>query len=262
VSCLRVRVRSRSARIAIGGTKLVRAIPCARGRDGGSTRRRRCQGRRAWRHAGWRPPHRPAARRVLGRLKLGAAGRQEHQADPLGDGQTLRPVPAGVIEHQDDVVRVPRPGLLGEGGERASKKGLERPVERCQTVPPLLGRTKAITCGHRWRWWPGAIAHWPAGARSRRRIGLGPRRCSSSARTSTDQSGCAALARPTASAKLSRALPAPPESPRACRGRGACSDQPIRRRASQPCCGNQPASALQAAGRRCKPGMYRRSRRG
>ncbi len=34
---------------------------------------------------------------TLGRLPLRAVGRQEHQADPLGDGQALRPVPAGVV---------------------------------------------------------------------------------------------------------------------------------------------------------------------
>src|SRR3712207_6915124 len=33
---------------------------------------------------------------TLGRLQLRAVGRQEHQADPLGDGQALRSVPAGV----------------------------------------------------------------------------------------------------------------------------------------------------------------------
>ena len=61
---------------------------------------------------------------ALGGLQLGAVGRQEHQADPLGDGQALGPVPAGVVEHEDDAAAAPRPGLPREGGEQRFEERL------------------------------------------------------------------------------------------------------------------------------------------
>ena len=91
---------------------------------------------------------------MLGRLQLRAVGRQEHQADPLGDGQALRSVPAGVVQHEDDVAFSAGAGLPREAVFRAklassaSKKGLERPLQRYQTVSPLVGCTKATTCSH------------------------------------------------------------------------------------------------------------------
>ena len=39
--------------------------------------------------------------KMLGRLQLRSVGRQEHQADPLGDGQTFGAMPAGIVEHQE-----------------------------------------------------------------------------------------------------------------------------------------------------------------
>ena len=60
---------------------------------------------------------------VLGRLQLRAVGREEDEADPLGDDQTLRAMPAGVVEHEDDVALTARPGLAGEGGEQRLEEG-------------------------------------------------------------------------------------------------------------------------------------------
>src|SRR3712207_7631662 len=58
---------------------------------------------------------------TLGRLQLRAVGRQEHQADPLGDGQALRSVPAGVVQHQDDVALSARADLPGEGDRKSTR---------------------------------------------------------------------------------------------------------------------------------------------
>src|SRR3712207_9121728 len=40
---------------------------------------------------------------MLGRLQFRRVRRQEHQADPVGDGNAFEAVPAGIVEHQDDV---------------------------------------------------------------------------------------------------------------------------------------------------------------
>jgi hypothetical protein len=61
---------------------------------------------------------------TFGRLQLRAVGRQEHQADPLGDGEALWAVPAGVVEHQDYVALTARPDLPGEGGEQRFEEAL------------------------------------------------------------------------------------------------------------------------------------------
>src|SRR3712207_6769585 len=58
---------------------------------------------------------------MLGRLLLRAVGRQEDEADPLGDGQAFRSVPAGVVEPQDDVALAPGAGLPREAGERSEE---------------------------------------------------------------------------------------------------------------------------------------------
>jgi hypothetical protein len=86
----------------------------------------------------------------LGGLQFRTVGRQEGEADPVGDGKTLRPVPTGVVEGEDDAALAPGAGVAGEGGEASSsaKKDLERPLERYQTVSPVLGGTKAMTWSH------------------------------------------------------------------------------------------------------------------
>src|SRR5215207_5618168 len=42
---------------------------------------------------------------MLGGLEFGRVGRQKDQADPVGDGQALGAMPAGVVEHKDDAAR-------------------------------------------------------------------------------------------------------------------------------------------------------------
>ena len=74
---------------------------------------------------------------VLGGLEFGRIGRQEDEADPVGDGQTFGSMPAGVVE----VSRA-------KAASSAAKKGLERPLQRYQSVSPLVGCTKAATCSH------------------------------------------------------------------------------------------------------------------
>ncbi len=44
---------------------------------------------------------------MLGRLQLRTVGRQEDEADPLGDDQTFGAMPARVVEHEDDVALAP-----------------------------------------------------------------------------------------------------------------------------------------------------------
>src|SRR5215207_8272680 len=61
---------------------------------------------------------------MLGRLRFRAVGRQEDEADPLGDGQALGPVPAGVVEHEDDVALAPGAGFPREAGEQRLEEGL------------------------------------------------------------------------------------------------------------------------------------------
>lgn len=52
----------------------------------------------------------------LGRLQLGGVGRQEDEADALGDAER-QGVPAGAVEDEDDDPVPPRPRLAGEEGE-------------------------------------------------------------------------------------------------------------------------------------------------
>ncbi len=111
--------------------------------------------------------------------------------------------------------RRPAPVCRAKAARRASKRGFERPVERYQSASPLVGRTKAVTCSHSWRWWPSATGRTPTGAQTRRRTGFRPRRCSSSAQTSTGRPGCAARARATAAPIFLSAPPAPRAPPRA-----------------------------------------------
>ena len=64
---------------------------------------------------------------ALGGLQLRAVRGQEHQGDPVGHGQALRPVPAGVVEHEDDVARAPGADLAREAGEQRLEEPLAQP---------------------------------------------------------------------------------------------------------------------------------------
>ena len=86
-------------------------------------------------------------------LKLGRIGWQEDEADPVGDGQVLGPMPARIVEHEDDAALASGAGLAGEVSRAkvassAARKGLERPLQRHQIASPLVGCTKAATCSH------------------------------------------------------------------------------------------------------------------
>src|SRR3954465_6095744 len=78
--------------------------------------------------------HRPEA---LGRLELGAVGRQVDEPDALGDGQPGLRVPAGVVEDEDDDPVATGPGLAGEEGEERLEERLQHPVRQ---VPEHLAR--------------------------------------------------------------------------------------------------------------------------
>src|ERR687893_549655 len=51
-------------------------------------------------------------------------GRQEYQADPVGYGEAIGAMPAGIVEHQDDVALPARTGLPSKGGEQFREEGL------------------------------------------------------------------------------------------------------------------------------------------
>jgi hypothetical protein len=53
----------------------------------------------------------------LGGLELGGVGRQVDEAEALGDGETGRAVPAGVVEHEHDDAVPPGACLSGEERE-------------------------------------------------------------------------------------------------------------------------------------------------
>jgi hypothetical protein len=53
----------------------------------------------------------------LSGLYLWAIGRQEHQVDPLGQGESSTAVPASTIEHQHDLFVWPCSHLLGKSGQ-------------------------------------------------------------------------------------------------------------------------------------------------
>ena len=61
---------------------------------------------------------------MLGRLEFGRVGRQEDEADPLGDDRALGSMPAGIVEHEDDAALAAGAGLTGEAGEQFGEEGL------------------------------------------------------------------------------------------------------------------------------------------
>jgi hypothetical protein len=68
-------------------------------------------------------------------LEFGRRGRQEDEADPVGDGQTLGAMPAGVVEHEDDAALASGAGLAREGGEQCGETGLR---EAAAQIPDRL----------------------------------------------------------------------------------------------------------------------------
>ncbi len=69
---------------------------------------------------------------VLGGLQLRTVGRLVDEAHTLGDGEVLGPMPAGVVELQDDTLGWPRADRLGEVGENGRKQRL---ADRVRDVP-------------------------------------------------------------------------------------------------------------------------------
>jgi len=71
----------------------------------------------------------------LGGLELRAIRGQEGERDPLRHGQALGPVPARVVEHEDDVPLAPRPDITGKGGQQLLEQRLG---ETCREKPDRL----------------------------------------------------------------------------------------------------------------------------
>lgn len=69
---------------------------------------------------------------VLGGLQLGTIGRLVDQADTVWNGQVFRPVPAGIIEDENDDALAAGTGLAREGFEQFGK---ERLVDAIRQVP-------------------------------------------------------------------------------------------------------------------------------
>jgi hypothetical protein len=59
---------------------------------------------------------------ALGWLKFGRIGRQEDEADPVRDGQTLGSMPTGVVEHEDDAA-----GVTGTARARERRRQRREP---------------------------------------------------------------------------------------------------------------------------------------
>jgi hypothetical protein len=87
---------------------------------------------------------------MFGGLEFGRIGRQEDQADPVGDDQAFGAMPARVVEHEDDAALAPCTGPVSRAkvASSSAKKGLERPLQRYQTASPLVGCTKAARWSH------------------------------------------------------------------------------------------------------------------
>jgi hypothetical protein len=72
---------------------------------------------------------------MLGGLKLGGIGRQEDESYPVGDVQAHGPMPARVVQHEDDAALAACAGLAGEGGEQCGEEGLR---EAAAEIPDHL----------------------------------------------------------------------------------------------------------------------------
>src|SRR5215218_2962931 len=198
----RLRVISSTGRAwATGGSR------CAAGgwrrRAGGGVRRR-------WRRV--RPAERGAVddrlvhRRpeVLGGLELARIGRQEDQADPVGDGQVLGSMPARIVGREDDAALAAGAGLAREEGEQFGEEGLR---ETAAATPERLAAGRLHEGGEVQP--PAAVVaegdRSPADGRpdpasDRLQAQAGRTQCvqPSAAQTSTGRSGCAASASATA----------------------------------------------------------------
>ena len=67
---------------------------------------------------------------MLCRLELGRVGRQEEQMDMVRDAQALGAVPAGTIQHEDDLPGGVAPTAVAKPASSASKSGMLTEVAR------------------------------------------------------------------------------------------------------------------------------------
>ena len=72
-------------------------------------------------------------------------GRLEHQADAVGHGEVLWPVPACVVDLQDDALLLAATTDLAKSASTSSKYALEMLLETFHTVEPVAGSTKPVT---------------------------------------------------------------------------------------------------------------------
>ena len=83
---------------------------------------------------------------MLGRLEFRGIGRQELQADAVGDLQVLGDMPAGAIEDEhDDLVR---PMSRANAARFLLNIAVFTASARNQTTAPVAGRTKPKTSTH------------------------------------------------------------------------------------------------------------------
>src|SRR4051812_2018397 len=65
---------------------------------------------------------------MLRGLEFGRVGRQEDEADSVGNDQALGSMPAGIVEHEDDAALASRAGLSGKAGEQFGEEELGEAV--------------------------------------------------------------------------------------------------------------------------------------
>jgi len=75
----------------------------------------------------------------LGGLEFRTAGRQENEADPVGNGQAFGAMPARVVEHEDNAALAARAGLAREGGEQFGEEGFR---EAAAEIPDRLAASR------------------------------------------------------------------------------------------------------------------------
>src|SRR4051812_2208743 len=129
----------------------------------------------------------------------------------------------------------PAPASRAKRARSASKNGFDTPFAKYQNTSPEVGCTKAVTWSHSKRWWPGARGRSPSGARTRRRIGFSPDAVLVGGEDLDDlarmllgllcEDGGELFLNASCSSAAARA---------GCPGRGAWTDQPTARSASQP----------------------------
>ncbi len=86
---------------------------------------------------------------VFGGLQVRAVGRQEAEADRLGDGKPFGPCQPASSSTRTMLRSRPAPVCRAKLASSAAKTGFERPLARYQTASPLVGCTKATTCSQR-----------------------------------------------------------------------------------------------------------------